>query len=177
MAHILSEKNKLIKVIQLSVLIGMMPSFFACYNPKTKKKDDTKNTISAPGVTSKPPSTYSDTLFIKEPAAVFFSPDSAQLEQYKAVNTQMVFESTTHEYFYLFKTAMSVLKRNWAKIQIIETSKARYLQFIKSDGTSSCIDLNIKNDISGLYVFDTKSNPQLVDMMNIETELEQYFKK
>ena len=53
----------------------------------------------------------------------------------------------------------------------------RYLLFIKANKNIKCIDLNDKNDICGLFLFDTKKDPALIDMPNIDTQLELYFSK
>ncbi len=37
------------------------------------------------------------------------------------------------------------------------------------------IDLNAKNNICGLYLFDTKKDPEPVDMPNVDTFLGFYF--
>ena len=126
---------------------------------------------------SKPPSSFKDTLVIKSASAVFFKPDSVQLEKIKAVNKPMVFEGLQHDCFFQMRNAHMVLKKYYVKIKIIETNQARYLLFVKDDKSQSCIDLNKNNDICGMYIFNTKKDPQLVDMTNVDTELEFYFKK
>lgn len=70
-----------------------------------------------------------------------------------------------------------VLRNYWPQIRIIETHEAQYLLFIKRDKRKICIDLNKKNDICGVFLFDRKKDPELIDMMNIDTELNFYFKK
>jgi hypothetical protein len=40
-----------------------------------------------------------------------------------------------------------------------------------------CIDLDKYAETYGLFLFDGKKSPKLVDMMNIDTELYVYFKK
>jgi hypothetical protein len=75
------------------------------------------------------------------------------------------------------RNARMVLKKYWPKVRIIETSKARYLLFIKADKSKKCIDLNSKNDICGIFLFDNKKDPELIDMMNVDTALEFYFNK
>ncbi len=89
----------------------------------------------------------------------------------------MVFEGLMHDCFFQMRNAHVVLKKYYPKIKIIETTKARYLLFVKHDGTDTCIDLNKNNDICGMYIFNTTKKPQLVDMTNVDTELEFYFKK
>ncbi len=126
---------------------------------------------------SKPPSSFEDTLIIKTPSAVFYKPDSAQLEKIKAINKPMVFEGLMHDCFFQMRNAHIVLKKYYPKIKIIETTKARYLLFVKEDKSSTCIDLNGNNDICGMYFFNTKKDPLLADMTNVDTDLEFYFKK
>lgn len=175
------SRNKFIQervvALRLSLIFFIVQSFFACSNPPDKRMEVSKNTATNSEIPSKPPSSYSDTLLIKGAAVVFYSPDSSQLEQYKAANTKMVFENTTHEYFYLFQNSKAVLKKNWSKLKVFDASKVRYLLFIKTDNTTSVIDLNTQNNIYGMYMFDAENNPQLADMMNIDTELEGYFKE
>ena len=89
----------------------------------------------------------------------------------------MIFESLTHDCFYQMRNARMVLKKYWPQVRIIETSKARYLLFIRADKRKICIDLNNKNDICGVFLFEKDKDPQLIDMMNIDTELGFYFKK
>ena len=89
----------------------------------------------------------------------------------------MVYEGLMHDCFFQMRYSHIVLKKYYPKIKIIETTKARYLLFVKHDGKDTCIDLNSNNDICGMYIFNTTKNPQLVDMTNVDTELEFYFKK
>ena len=124
----------------------------------------------------KPPSSFSDTVYVQFPSAVFYAPDSLQLEKIKAVNNRTIIESMMHENFYQMRNSRIVLKQNYPHIKIIETN-ARYLLFKKAAGNSECIDLNTKNDAWGLIVSDGKKAPQLLDMTNIDTELEFYFSK
>lgn len=125
---------------------------------------------------SKPPSSFEDTLTLKTASAIFYKPDSIQLEKIKAVNKPMVFEGLMHDCFFQMRNAHTVLKKYYPKIKIVETTKARYLLFVKENGSDTCIDLNRNNDICGMYIFNTKKNPQLADMTNVDTELEFYFK-
>jgi len=124
----------------------------------------------------KPPSSFSDTVYVQFPSAVFYAPDSLQLEKIKAVNNRTIIESMMHENFYQMRNSRIVLKQNYPHIKIIETN-ARYLLFKKTAGNSEFIDLNTKNDAWGLIVSDGKKVPQLLDMTNIDTELEFYFSK
>ena len=89
----------------------------------------------------------------------------------------MIFESMVHDCFYQIKNARMVLKKQWPQVKIIETSRARYLLFIKADKSKICIDLDTKNDMCGLFLFDGKKDPVLTDMTNIDTALKFYFEE
>ena len=128
-------------------------------------------------VIPKPPSSFNDTLVIDTKSAVFYSPDSSQMEQIKLANEKNVFESITHDCFYQMRNAKLVIKKYWPQLSIIETSNARFLLFIKKDKSKKIIDLNSKNDIAGIFLFDTEKEPELIDMMNVNTALGFYFNK
>lgn len=125
----------------------------------------------------KPQATFSDTLIINSTAAIFYSPDSVQLEKIKSITDAMVYEGTMHEYFYLMRNAHFVIKKNIPKLKIIEAKNVRYLLFIKADKSKICIDLNTKKEPYGLFVFNRKDPPELVDMANIESDLGFYFSR
>ena len=125
----------------------------------------------------KPPSSYNDTVVVKDIAAVFFNSDSVQLEKVKAITEPGFYESVTHEGFYQQRNARMVLARSWSKIHKYEVVKARYLEFVKTDGSKVYIDLNQKGDLCGIFLFNRVKDPQLIDMMNIDTVLYYYFDK
>jgi hypothetical protein len=125
----------------------------------------------------KPPSSFSDTVIIRSRSAVFYLPDSAQLVNIKAVNEKMIFESLMHDCFYQMRNARIVIQRDWPDIQVQDVSKERFLNFVRPDGKWKIIDLDSVNDICGIYLFDPGRAPELIDMMNIDTELGFYFKK
>ena len=142
-----------------------------------KETASTAKTIIVTKVFTKPPSTYPDTLIINFPAAVFYQPDSLQLSRIKALTDSMVFDGSMHEYFYQMRNARMVIKKTWPLLSIIKSEKYRHLMFIKKDNTLEYIDLNTKNDSHGLFMFDGKKSPLMVDMTNIETEISFYLKK
>jgi hypothetical protein len=161
----------------LLFLFFVLALFASCSNsPRNPAKENMK-TVVKPTVLKKPPSSYSDTITINVPAAVFFNPDSAQHEKLRAIMNPDVFESTMHEGFYMMRNSRMVLKKNFPKIKIIEVKNARYLLFKKTDGEKEYIDLNTKGDPLGLFLFDGKKSPVMVDMQNIETALGFYFAK
>jgi hypothetical protein len=128
-------------------------------------------------IIKKPGSDYKDTIIIKARSAVFYSPDSIQMGKIKSVNTKAIFDMLTHNCHYQMENAHIEIKKYWPQIKIVEISTFRYLLFEKANKSKVCIDLNDKNDICGVFLFDGKKDPVLVDMPNIDTQLGFYFSK
>ena len=125
----------------------------------------------------KPPTIFSDTLKIDSKAAVFYYPDSIQLEKIKARLDSSTFDAIMHEYFYQFKYVHNVLSEYRPRINIIEARNVRYLLFIKADKSNEIIDLDTKYDPYGLLVFDPQKSPSQLELTNAESEIGFYFSK
>ena len=124
---------------------------------------------------TKPPGSYQDSIMIKERTAVFYEPDSIQKEKIRAVTKKGIFESTMHEYYYQVRNAHIVMKEQWKNLKILDVHHVRYLVFIKGSGERVVIDLDQINDAYGMFVFDTRQSPRLIDMTNVENQLPDYF--
>lgn len=161
-------------VISLVALQAVLSS--SCNNSSEPRPSETPEKKVTPEKLAKYPSSYHDTLFINSPSAVFFHPDSIQLENLKKNSTKNVYESTTHESFFQMRNSRIVLKKYWPHIGILEAHTFRYLFFRKRDQRDTLIDLDTQPNLYGLYLFHPDKEPQLVDMMNIETALGFYFK-
>lgn len=149
-------------------------SIYSCTNSTVKEKGEKPAADINKKVPSKPPATYQDTLKIDTIAAVFYIPDTIQLQKIKEITEEKVFESQVHEYFYQMRNARMVLKINWPGINIIEAKNVRYLLFKKSNAETKCVDLD-KKDPYGLFLFNGSKDPHPADMMNIDSELPLYF--
>jgi hypothetical protein len=84
-------------------------------------------------------------------SVVFYNPDSLQREKIKEITRKNVYESNEHDCYYLMRNARIVLKKYWPRIHIIETSANRYLLFVKTDKNNTCVDLNSKGDMCGIF--------------------------
>lgn len=147
----------------------------SCANSSENKKQLNKYPSPKALVVQKPPSSFADTVVVDRESAVFYNPDSAQLVKIKLANEKRVYETLTHDCYYMMKNAREVIKRHWSRIQIIEVIKARYILFVKKDRSRICIDLNTRKDMCGMYIFDLKKDPEPVDMPNVDTFLGFYF--
>ena len=168
------SKTNLLRVLPL---IFVFIHFYSCINTGSSKKNKTEIPANSHAVQYKKPSSgFSDTLVINKVSAVFYNPDSLQLNRIQAITKKEIYETDVHNCFYLMRNARMVLKKYWPHIHIIESSEYRYLLFIKADNSQTCIDLDTKEDMCGILLFDRKKEPELIDMMNIDTALGFYFK-
>lgn len=164
--------------LSLCRMTAFLLFIYSCSAPAKKNEQQGKKiTATKPPIIKKPASSFEDTLIIDRVSAVFYTPDSMQMIKIKAVNEKAIFEMIEHDCYYQMRNARMVLKQYWPQVSIIETSKARYLQFVKEDKSNVFIDLNDKNDICGVFLFDKKKKPVLIDMPNVDTDLGFYFKK
>ena len=149
--------------------------YFSCTNGTRQKLIINKTEINE-DIKLKPSSSFSDTVKISAPAAVFFKPDSLQLEKIKTITDSANFESMEHDCFYQERNAGIVIKKLYPKLTIIEIKKARYLLFEYDKNEPIYIDLD-KKDPCGIFIFDGHKAPLFVDMTNLESELGFYFDK
>jgi hypothetical protein len=161
------------KTKYLSLLL--MSLIFSCTDSSVKKQNS--GNVGQVKSYHKPPASFTDTIMIEYPAAVFYNPDSLQLQKIKNAMNAMDFEGTMHECFYQQRNARRVIREQYPNIKIIETTKARYLLFKIKGTTLELIDLDTKNEPCGMIVFDGKKKPIPVDMTNVDTQLGFYFSK
>jgi hypothetical protein len=165
--------------MKLRLFLCFLPAItsLSCTDPSRQTTPAQNKIETKAGTKNKPPATFSDTIKINSQAAVFYTPDSLQLEKIKEISVKNEYETDVHNCFYLMRNARAALKKNWAQVHIIETSNNRYLLFIKADKKQSLIDLNSKGDMCGIFLFDGEKEPELADMMNIDTAIGFYFSK
>lgn len=169
--------KKTTNVIYISfITLYFFFAVFSCTDNNVSDKKVTKeiNISNATKILKKPSGIYFDTLIINFPAAVFYHPDSVQLKKIKELTDPVVYDGTMHEYFFQMRNSRMVINKTWPALKIIESKNYRYLLFIKKDGSQEIIDLDTKNDAYGLFVFNGKKPPRIIDMTNIETEISFY---
>lgn len=148
----------------------------SCNNKNTKLESNEKSTSrSGQQALTKPQSSFRDTMQINFSAAVFYHPDSLQLDKIRMITDSAIFEASMHEYFYQMRNARMSINRDFPRLTIVEAKNIRYLSF-SGNGIDTVIDLNTRNDPYGLFLFQPGAGPHVTDMMNIDTELGFYFK-
>lgn len=150
--------------------------FFFCAENETRKHPD-RLAGGKQEIRHKPPSSFNDTISIDFPSALFYNPDSLQLEKMRAITDSGIMESQLHECYYLIRNSRLSLQSNWPEIRIIEIKNTRFLLFKNINGEREYIDLDTCNDPCGIFLFDGRKKARLADMANIDSELAFYFEK
>ena len=122
-------------------------------------------------VKDKPPGSYPDTLKINSPAAVFYSPDSAQLQKIRLQSDPGAFEANMHEYDFLMRTSRLIITIQFPALRIIEAKNVKYLLFKRAGDTLNCVNLDEMFDPYGLYVCNRRKPPLKIDMANVATDI------
>ena len=160
--------------LQYSILPFILPGIFlfSCTGHQPEKVSEIKSKTFPK---NKPAATFTDTLKINSAAAVFYEPDSLQRIKIKASMDSGAFASNMHEYENLFNTSRSVIKKDYSDLQILEARDIKYLLFVTTSKKQYLINLDKVYDPCGLYAFDGKQPPQVIDMSNVETGMHFYF--
>lgn len=119
--------------------------------------------------------TSADTIVVREKSVLFYHPDTLQIQKIKAKIPENSFESIEHECAFMTNNARLSMRKNWKEIKELDNHRARYLLCLKTDKSRICIDMNAPADLCAMYAFDPKKDPLPIDMMNVETEVYNYF--
>jgi len=103
--HNVSNRWCLLFFLMVTVL------YVSCSNSTRQHTIETRTNDYNDTIRRKPPSSFSDTIAIDFPAAVFYNPDSMQLEKIKEITPKNEFESEVHNCFYLMRNARIILKK------------------------------------------------------------------
>lgn len=123
-------------------------------------------------VTTKPPSD-TDTLTIDTKAAVFFQPDSLQMQKRMKEVGEENFRAAD-DYIYYVNTSAEYLEKK--SLPVIDAKNKKYLKFVMTDKNVQFIKLDTLKELWGMYLFDPKKKPHYADMTVIEDDYKNYFK-
>lgn len=163
------------QVITLIIFIMMTGNCLTSCTTNDRNQQTEIKPKAVPVNTAKPGSSYSDTLTVQPLTVVFFNPDSIQLQKIKLTFDSNRYASLEHDCYFQMRNARNVIKKYWTQLNIVEVDKCRFIRFVSKEREVVLTDLNESRDICGIYLYDGIKKPVLTDMMNIDTELENYF--
>lgn len=141
---------------------------FSC-NQKNERSGIKANTNKP--IKHKPQSNFLDSLEIQGPTAVFYYPDSIQLETIKSITDSQILDGTLHELQFQIKYSKKVIRTNWSELNIVDAQNVRFLVFKQDTSILNIVDLDAYDDPYGLFVFNGNKQPVLIDMTNLEQGL------
>ncbi len=137
-----------------------------------KKQADTTHQQKRKATT---PALNNDTLFVREQAAVFVMPDSSRIaKRIKEIGAQN-FQIGADDYAYYLNEAGEFLDR--VKIKTYDTNDKKVIKFIGANKTYEIIECNKLPELWSIYFFDPSKTARQIDMIAIEEEYKNYFKK
>ena len=169
---------------QLKFLLLSAVIIFSCTanDQKQGRNSDTKissdDTIPKPDSiktqTAKTSSSNRDTLIIDREAAVFYQPDSLQIEKRMNQAGEADFRAGAGDYIYYLNESAEYLKKQG--IRVLDAKGKKYLKFILANKQVQLIKLDTLKELWGMYLFDPKKKPYAADITIIEDEYKTYSK-
>lgn len=122
-----------------------------------------------------PAGNNSDTLTINSRSAVFFQPDSLQIENRKKEAGEANFRAGAGDYIYYINTSVDYLGKQ--ALPVLDAKDMKYLRFVSANGVVKLVKLDTLPDLWGIYLFDPRNSPYYADIIEIEEEFKAYFKE
>jgi len=114
-----------------------------------------------------------DTLTIDMKAAVFYQPDSLQMEKRMKEVGEAEFRMGADDYIYYVNMSVEYLEKQ--DLKVYDAKNKKYLKFLLADKRVKVIKLDSLKELWGMYFFDPKKMPYAADMTIIEDEYKNYF--
>lgn len=115
----------------------------------------------------------SDTLVVDRKAAVFYQPDSLQMEK-RAKKVGEDFRIGADDDMYLMHLSYEFAESK--KLSILDIKGPKFLKFVYADKSHSFVKLDTLPALWGVYFFEPTKKPKEIDIANIEDEYDAYFK-
>jgi len=115
-----------------------------------------------------------DTLIVSATSAVFYYPDSAQIERRKKEIGEDTFYIGADDYAFYLDQCYNYFKG--VELKTTEAKEVKYIKFVKADNTSTWVKLDTLPDLWGVFLFKPQKEPRLADMIAIEDDYKDYYK-
>ncbi|HET7897700.1 MAG TPA: hypothetical protein VFL47_08520, partial [Flavisolibacter sp.] len=136
----------------------------------TTQKVDTPKAQVAPQL----PPLDRDTLTIDRKAAVFYQPDSLQMEKRMKQVGEADFRAGADDYIFYVNRSAEYLEKHG--LPVLDAKNKKYLKFVSVDKQTQVIKLDSLEELWGMYLFEPKKKPYAADMTVIEDEYKKYYK-
>jgi len=145
----------------------------ACGGKADKKETTGTDTADKQPVTTAV-SNNADTLVIDKNAAVYYIPDSNQMEKWKAKVGEQDFATIADDWSAYMNSSKEYLQTTVLPVQ--DASGKKVLKFVKADKSVTLVGLDTLTNFWGYYLFSTSKEPEFVDIITMEDSYKKYFK-
>lgn len=155
----------------------MVLTITACQNQvqeKPKEPAATSNGIAELHIALTPDPEPSDTLTIDEKSAVFFQPDSLQIERRKKKAGETDFYAGADDYIFYMNSALQFLDS--VKLKTVEARDKKYLRFVGRDASQQLIRIDTLSELWGMYFFEPSKTARLANVLDIDESYSSYYK-
>ena len=115
-----------------------------------------------------------DTLTIDRKTAVFYQPDSLQMEKRMKKVGEADFRAGADDYIYYVNTSAEYLEKEG--LPVLDAKNKKYLKFVLANKRVQVIKLDTLEELWGMYLFDPKKKAYAADITIIEDEYKSYYK-
>ncbi|MFC5684634.1 hypothetical protein ACYE2N_00085 [Flavobacterium sp. MAHUQ-51] len=115
-----------------------------------------------------------DTLVIRSKCALVYEPTEKNIEKRKKEVGEEDFYVGADDFLYYINESTEFLKSK--NVTIVTTENDKILKFILNDGSIVVKNLDLEKEMFGIFLFDSKKEPQKIDITATEEEYETYMK-
>ena len=115
-----------------------------------------------------------DTVVIKNQTAIIIEPTDKQIEKRKREIGEEDFYIGADDYMWYLNESTETFRKN--KLNVLSIKNGKIIKFEMENGNNAILELNGKDELWQIYLFDPKLKPKKIDMTDSENEYKTYFK-
>ena len=115
-----------------------------------------------------------DTVVIKNQTAIIIEPTDKQIEKRKREIGEEDFYIGADDYMWYLNESTKTFRKN--KLNVLNIKNGKIIKFEMENGNNAILELNGKDELWQIYLFDPKLKPKKIDMTDSENEYKTYFK-
>lgn len=156
--------------------IALAVFIVSCGARKESESVTTQTSYAVRTETAKLSRIATDTVVISERAAIFFDPDTVQIEKAKkeCLEEDDFYTAADDNLYYMWLASNFI---DSVKLKKVDIMGKKVLKFVSATGGATFVNLDTVNWLWGVYFFDPQKKPHDADVVSIEEEYHKYFKQ
>lgn len=161
------------RFLSILVLLCTLAIASCTYNDPATEGHSLSDTAIKPIVSDPSPLT-TDTLIVTSKAAVFYQPNSVQIEKRMKEVGEEDFRMGMDDYLFYMNESWTYLKQQG--MPVVDVKDKKFIKFISANNTIRLVQLDTVPELWGVYFFDPARSPHHADMTNVDEEYKAYYK-